>query len=833
MKKLALVLNLVLILSHCCFATVTDTTAKQQYFTCNGSTTTFTFTMPVNAATDVKVEQVLISTGDPTTLVEDTDYTIAATGSNYLNGGVVTTTDTLASTYQLVITRDIVLTQETTAGAMSAAAAATALDKVTRQVQDQRNDIAGKVLRIPDSDPTTAYAELTDYVSRKGYWLGFDSSTGAPLVGTPTDVTGTTISTFMETVLDDSSASLAMDTLNGIPVFNVKNPVYGAAGDGATDDVTAIEDAITAANTANGIVYFPPGTYLLGSAISLTTNVRMQGSGQAIIDGGSADYGFSVAGDITTIDIRGIKFQNFTGNIIDADATTRTISNFTFMDNDVTACLSAVWLNCNVNKLVATGNRMWSFSGSGSMYGIGAGTNTYAQQDTMEKYVVSGNHFQDFVSTGAAAEVHAVILYGRQCVIANNTIDTMTNGSGDGSEAIYTKCRFGTISGNTIIDGTSTGQAAINLKGSVRGATTSPQGFGMIVSNNAIYASTGATDGINIETSDTFVYGNYIEGCGSNAISVGSVAGDNISIVNNIIRAHRGSQAILVQVAGNNGYTIRDNIIYDLLASEGTIVNVIGIQVQLSGDTVSAGDISVTGNIIYEDDSSTATTSIRGIFVNVDATDTMNRLTVSDNKVYINHSTLTEVGIYINVNGTLAHCFVTGNDCGGTPTPVTWGSPSNITNLVSTNNVFGLGEPITLTKTVEVSSAEMLALAASPKELVAAPGADSVLEFVSAVLIYDSAATDYTVQADENMAIRYENGAGTIVSLTVESDSLIKEAASDGVRVIHEIAGFQDTDIYSYINKSLVLDNIGSGEWDDGTGTMTVKITYIVHTLGL
>ena len=113
----------------------------------------------------------------------------------------------------------------------------------------------------------------------------------------------------------------------------------------------------------------------------------MLGTGAAIIDGGSADYGFSVAGDITTIDIRGMRFENFTGNVIDADATTRTISNFTFMDNEVTSCLSAVWLNCNVQKLVATGNRIWSLAGSGSMYGIGTGTNTYAQQDAMEKYV--------------------------------------------------------------------------------------------------------------------------------------------------------------------------------------------------------------------------------------------------------------------------------------------------------------------------------------------------------------------------------------------------------------------------------------------------------------
>lgn len=134
-------------------------------------------------------------------------------------------------------------------------------------------------------------------------------------------------------------------------------------------------------------------------------------------------------------------------------------------------------------------------------------------------------------------------------------------------------------------------------------------------------------------------------------------------------------------------------------------------------------------------------------------------------------------------------------------------------------------------KKIEISSAELLALAASPKELVAAPGSGKLLEFVSAVLFYHSAATDYTVQADENIAIRYTDGSGTIVSLTVESDDFLKEAADDEIRIVHPIADFQNTDVLASVNKSLVLDNVGTGEWDDGTGTITAKITYLIHDL--
>lgn len=58
--------------------------------------------------------------------------------------------------------------------------------------------------------------------------------------------------------------------------YNVKD--YGAAGDGSTDDATAIQAAITAANSAGGgTVYFPSGDYVTDSMITLYSDIELLG----------------------------------------------------------------------------------------------------------------------------------------------------------------------------------------------------------------------------------------------------------------------------------------------------------------------------------------------------------------------------------------------------------------------------------------------------------------------------------------------------------------------------------------------------------------------------
>jgi hypothetical protein len=64
-------------------------------------------------------------------------------------------------------------------------------------------------------------------------------------------------------------------------VFDVKQ--YGALGDGATNDLAAINAAASAANAAGGgIVFFPPGTYQISAGLTMFSTIEYVGVGSAL-----------------------------------------------------------------------------------------------------------------------------------------------------------------------------------------------------------------------------------------------------------------------------------------------------------------------------------------------------------------------------------------------------------------------------------------------------------------------------------------------------------------------------------------------------------------------
>lgn len=124
----------------------------------------------------------------------------------------------------------------------------------------------------------TAMSGAADVEVRNAAFTGTNYTTAASAAGNPVA---------LDSVLSrwrDSAGSAALDwnvvlggsntTLQAAlgPVteilFNVKDSAYGATGDGTTNDATAINAAIAAAAAVGGIVYFPPGTYRITSALT-------------------------------------------------------------------------------------------------------------------------------------------------------------------------------------------------------------------------------------------------------------------------------------------------------------------------------------------------------------------------------------------------------------------------------------------------------------------------------------------------------------------------------------------------------------------------------------
>ena len=80
---------------------------------------------------------------------------------------------------------------------------------------------------------------------------------------------------------------------SGVVVIDVKE--FGAKGDGVTDDTLAVKNAILSLKTTGGKVFFPKGTYLLGTPtaaaagylenyfIPLVSNLILEGEGAASV----------------------------------------------------------------------------------------------------------------------------------------------------------------------------------------------------------------------------------------------------------------------------------------------------------------------------------------------------------------------------------------------------------------------------------------------------------------------------------------------------------------------------------------------------------------------
>lgn len=129
---------------------------------------------------------------------------------------------------------------------------------------------------------------------------------------------------------------------------------------------------------------------------------------------------------------------------------------------------------------------------------------------------------------------------------------------------------------------------------------------------------------------------------------------------------------------------------------------------------------------------------------------------------------------------------------------------------------------------VSLSSAELLALRATPKTLVAAPGAGFAVIFHRAEINLKATATAY-VESTANLGIKYKDGTGVQVCETVETTGFIDQVADTKTNARPKLDAIAAKTAFD--NQPLVLHNLGAGEFTTGTGTVRVRLWYsLVNT---
>lgn len=294
--------------------TVTNKNVSDTYIA-NGVTTSFAYTFKLLADTDLVVyhDGALKTSG----------FTVSGIGSP--TGGNVVFTTAPSAGVNVFLKRLTALDQEVSYVPNDRFPAETherALDRLTLISQEldhridrtlkvdefeepigtiSKSERSGKIMGF-DNDGKPFFSNVGDIVAREGKDSVIYASIALMLADTQQFITNDVVKVLGYYEAGDGGGgdfyfdAASTETANGGTVFaasgggrwfrrfsdavNVK--WFGAKGDGATDDSSAINSAISAANAfGGGQVIFPPGEYACGSRINLKNMVWLQGAGKA------------------------------------------------------------------------------------------------------------------------------------------------------------------------------------------------------------------------------------------------------------------------------------------------------------------------------------------------------------------------------------------------------------------------------------------------------------------------------------------------------------------------------------------------------------------------
>lgn len=121
----------------------------------------------------------------------------------------------------------------------------------------------------------------------------------------------------------------------------------------------------------------------------------------------------------------------------------------------------------------------------------------------------------------------------------------------------------------------------------------------------------------------------------------------------------------------------------------------------------------------------------------------------------------------------------------------------------------------------QLTSAQLLAMNATPIEVIAAPGAGYFIEVAKAHFFLDYA-TAYTAGAGEDLVLRYTNGSGEICTLPVDGTFLALTADAFAIAP----GGAGDDQALIAAENAAVVAHIQSGEVTGGTSVVNYEVWY-------
>jgi hypothetical protein len=185
----------------------------------NGATSVYPYTFKIFASSDLRVTRQVIATGVETLLVLTTDYSVSGVGAES-GGNVTLVAGNLPSTQKITIRRVRPLTQGTDIRNQGDFLPETHEDEFDRGVMldQQLQDQIGRCLKLQETEVgADALTKIPIASVRADKFFKWDSS-GNPTATSVLTTGALSVSSFVETLLDDANAASFMTTL-GITAF--------------------------------------------------------------------------------------------------------------------------------------------------------------------------------------------------------------------------------------------------------------------------------------------------------------------------------------------------------------------------------------------------------------------------------------------------------------------------------------------------------------------------------------------------------------------------------------------------------------------------------------